>query len=74
MTVSWDKTDSRVWYGALANGQLRLIVEQLPNGNGYDWSVWRTDEPKIERRGTALTADEAAIAAAAAASELPHTT
>jgi hypothetical protein len=73
MIVSWDKTDSRIWFGIWAEGdpaiRLHLVVESLPfpDGRGWDWTVWRTANPVILRRGAAPTAQAAADAAEAAA-------
>jgi hypothetical protein len=73
MVVSWDKTDSRIWFGVWEEGdpaiRLHLVVESLPfpGGGGWDWTVWHSANPVILRRGAALTAQAAADAAEAAA-------
>jgi hypothetical protein len=73
MVVSWDKTDSRIWFATWEEGdpaiRLYLVAETLPHpgGGGWDWSVWQSDRPVIVRRGVAPTAQEAADAAEAAA-------
>jgi hypothetical protein len=73
MVVSWDKTDSHIWFALWEQGdppvRLHLVVESLafPGGGGWDWSVWQADRPVIVRRGAAPTAQEAADAAEAAA-------
>jgi hypothetical protein len=74
MVVSWDKTDSRIWFATWEENspavRLYLVVETLPipAGSGWDWSVWQSDRPVIVRRGAAPTAQKAAEAAEAAAS------
>jgi hypothetical protein len=73
MIVSWDKTDTRIWFGLWEHGdppvRLHLVVESLPlhGSRGWDWSVWQADRPLIVRRGAAPGAQEAADAAEAAA-------
>ena len=68
MTIVWDRSDDRIWYGRWASDETRgrrlyLIVERLPNRRGWDWAVWQPDGPKIARRGIEATAPEAATAA-----------
>lgn len=67
MAFSWDKSDPDVWHGKCpsktATGALRLIVERLPDGSGWDWTVWEPDGPKVTQHGARLTPREAAVAA-----------
>lgn len=42
----------------------RLVVEPLPNGTGWDWTVWCPDEPPKESRYGYAPDRAAAIAAA----------
>ncbi len=73
MIVSWDKTDSRIWFGTWEEFdpfvRLYLVVESLPfpGGGGWDWTVWQSARPVILRRGAAVSAQAAADAAEAAA-------
>jgi hypothetical protein len=76
--ISWrHAADMRVcWYNAgdglltavamESDGTLyRLVVERLPNGAGWDWSVWRPGEPP----GSSQYGDTPDKAAAIAAAE-----
>jgi hypothetical protein len=73
MIVSWDKTSDRIWFGrwgdANATILLYLVAEILPGGKGWDWSVWRSGEPAILKRGIAPSAKLAVAAAEAAAAD-----
>jgi hypothetical protein len=75
MTVSWDKTDDRIWFGKWNNDHtiipLYLVIEQLPHSRGWDWAVWQSDKPMVLRRGIASSALEAATAAEVAATPWP---
>ena len=42
----------------------RLVVEPLPNETGWDWTVWRSDEPPKDSRYGDAPDRAAAIAAA----------
>jgi hypothetical protein len=73
MIVSWDRTDDRIYFGTWGNYQatvrLRLVAERLPDSEGWDWTVWQSDRPKIVRRGLAPSGPEATAAAEAAAAD-----
>jgi hypothetical protein len=58
-------------YAAVIGGRdgtrYHLIVERLPNADGWDWTVWRPgDAPASARHGVATSAVEAMRAAEAA--------
>jgi len=69
----WRKVDNAL-FAAVINGggqtRYHLIVERLPNGRGWDWTVWRPgDEPRLARHGMASSVAEAMRAAEAAAGD-----
>lgn len=67
----WRKVDDAL-YASVFNGpnsaRYHLIVERLPNGRGWDWTVWRPgDAPEAARHGVAPSAADAMRAAEIAA-------
>ena len=70
MSLEWSKVDEALFATAISgrNGARdQLIAEQLPDTDGWDWSVWRLgDAPATARHGDAPSA-QAAIKAAEAA-------
>ena len=68
MRPRWCKVDEAFFAAATAghNGSYHLTVEQLPDHDGWDWTVWRPGEaPEVARHGQALSV-EAALRAAEA--------
>jgi hypothetical protein len=69
--VSWQKSGGTLFAAARsAEGAIRhrLIVEQLPFRNGWDWAVWRPGDPcDFSRHGRANSAVTAMSAAENAA-------
>jgi hypothetical protein len=73
MRRGWRKVDDAL-FAAVINGRDRaryhLLVERLPNGSGWDWTVWRPgDPPEAARHGVAPSAAAAMRAAEAAVEE-----
>ena len=67
MRPRWCKVDEAFFAAATAghNGSYHLTVEQLPDHDGWDWTVWRPGEaPEVARHGQALSVEAA----------LPHPT
>ena len=69
MSLGWSKVDDAL-FAAIAgrNGaRYQLIAEQLPNTDGWDWTVWRLgDAPAAARHGNAPSVQAATKAAEAA--------
>ena len=66
MRPRWCKVDEAFFAAAAAghNGSYHLTVEQLPDHDGWDWTVWRPGEaPEVARHGQAFSV-EAALRAA----------
>jgi hypothetical protein len=57
--IVWESDGAALFgTGLSAQGQVvyRLVVERLPSGSGWDWSVWRSgDATKSISDGTALS-------------------
>ena len=70
MRRGWRKVDDGL-FAAVINGskaRCHLVVERLPNGHEWDWTVWRPGEPpEHARHGVAASAPAAMRAAEAAA-------
>jgi hypothetical protein len=69
--IVW-QTDGAMLFGVgrSSQGQVlyRLVVERLPGGVGWDWSVWRTDDLAAAiSHGTAPSSGDAMADAEAAA-------
>src|SRR6478752_8172439 len=58
MSLEWSKVDEALFATAISgrNGaRYQLIAEQLPDTDGWDWSVWRLgDAPATARHGMHL--------------------
>jgi hypothetical protein len=71
MRQRWRKVDGALFAAAIGGrdgAPYHLIVEQLPNGSDWDWTVWRPgDAPEDARHGVARDAAAAMRAAEAAA-------
>jgi hypothetical protein len=70
MRQLWRKVDESLYAAVIGGrGGLRyhLIVERLPGGDGWDWTVWRPgDPPEAARHGVAPSTVRAMRAAEAA--------
>lgn len=67
MRRGWRKIDDGLFAAVINDDdQIRyhLLVESLPNGGAWDWTVWRPgDAPDAARHGIASSAAEAMRAA-----------
>jgi hypothetical protein len=70
MSLTWTLQD-RIRFArcddSLTGLVLYAIVECLPDGDAWDWSVWLPDDPKRIKYGVARSASEAVAAADVAA-------
>jgi hypothetical protein len=68
--LAWHSTDPRARFATDLRSSIRLhlVVEQLPESNGWDWVVWPAlDMGMVTRTGKAPCASEATSAAETAA-------
>jgi hypothetical protein len=60
---AWNKSDARIWYGRCSPTGSKVVpnvvVERLPDGSGWDWSVWELGGPKVSSVGIKPTAKAA---------------
>jgi hypothetical protein len=70
MRPQWRQVDEALFAavgGGSNNARYHLIVERLPRGSGWDWTVWRPgDAPADALHGVASSAADAMQAAEAA--------
>jgi len=70
MRLVWYRTDTMSYWAtgcAEVGGQVRVVVEELPDGT-WDWTAWCAGQPFKCRSGVNTTS-AAAIAAATAAAQ-----
>jgi hypothetical protein len=70
-SIVWE-TDADTLFGTATSSDghrpYRLIVEKLPSGMGWDWSVWRAGDPSTAiGHGTGFTSANAQASAEEAA-------
>jgi hypothetical protein len=62
MAIVWERSGDAFHADTEAadGSRYHLIVERLPDGGEWDWSVWRqNDGPRAAQHGTADTVQEA---------------